>query len=55
MPLCQYMYMFALKANLLALFGNTMKEDKAVLDFRQKYEIVSIILAWFVLVNSAFT
>ena len=41
-PLCQYMSMFALKAVLLALFGKSMKDDKAVLDFHQKYDLVSI-------------
>ena len=43
MPLCQYMSMFALKAVLLALFGNQMKDDQEVLKFERRYSVVSVI------------
>lgn len=39
-PLCEYMSMFALKAVLLALFGNQMKDDKEVLKFERSYSVV---------------
>ncbi|XP_053373354.1 cytochrome P450 20A1-like [Mercenaria mercenaria] len=38
--LTQYMYAFALKAVLASLYGEKMKDDKAVLEFRSTYDVV---------------
>jgi hypothetical protein len=40
-PLVQYMYAFALKAVLASLYGEKMKDDKAVLEFKGVYDAVS--------------
>lgn len=42
-PLCQYMSMFALKSLLVALFGEHMKSDAEVLEFKKVYDIVSTV------------
>ena len=39
-PLCQYMSMYALKSVLIALYGEVMKDDKQVLDFKRTYDVV---------------
>ena len=39
-PLTQYMFMFALKTVLLALYGNAMKDDKEVEEFKKRYDKV---------------
>ena len=39
-PLSQYTCMFSLKAVLLTLFGNIMKAEKEVLDFKKAYDVV---------------
>ena len=46
-PICQYMSLFALKAVLLALFGNFMKDDKEVLEFERHYMQVSVLTCLF--------
>ena len=40
-PLIQYMYTFALKSVLATLYGEKMKDDKAVLEFKAVYDVVS--------------
>ncbi|XP_060554899.1 cytochrome P450 20A1-like [Ruditapes philippinarum] len=39
-PLVQYMYAFALKAVLASLYGEKMKDDKAVLEFKAVYDAI---------------
>lgn len=39
-PLTQFMSMFALKAVLAALFGEKMKNDKEVLEFKNVYDVI---------------